>query len=883
MAISTVDEFLTVLERSKLLKPEELAEARRLAQENADVTALAKTLVRQGMLSRWQAGQLLAGRSTFFLGKYKLIELLGKGGMGSVFLSEHVMMNRRVALKIIPRHVSKDPAGLERFLSEARTIASVDHPNIVQAYNVDNEEDLFYLVMEYVDGLDLQRLVEAEGPLDCPSAVDYVRQAAEGLAHAHARKMVHCDIKPSNLIVSPQGVVKILDMGLARLVSPGQVGSEPSEADERILGSVDYLAPEQALRTADFDHRADVYSLGCTLYFLLTGHAPFPEGTLTERILKHQTQQPPDIAAERHNVPQSLIEICQKMMAKRPADRYQTAAEVSRVLAAWRPGEQRVQRVLTMKKAQPVDELPGPDLLGMDLSELFRKGMGISTTSPIISRKTFEPPEKKIFGVPITPLRIVLSASAATLAVILLAIGLIWFFGRNERTEVAQNEGAVVGKNRPEKDSPSPPTGMEGEQSESDKKQEGGEETTAKTTPPKPPPPEPTDPSAEKVQTPSGGDVQTPSGDVQTPSGDVQTPSGDVQTPSGDVQTPPAGTTSEPPKFEPFKDLAASINLPEISKSERQRKTSAQGMSLGLVHLPSGAALALKLVGGDKVMKGIGSLVMEEDTSGGPPQNWHIYFESIPQDSSMNPVRRPEIAQLTFNENKLIFRWLPRVTPTYATYAEALKKCGILFMVEGDEQFMQLSRPQQANPLELDLETGVAEVNLQSKMLTEAHNVRVQILDREGAFPRSELDPGNILDPKSESKSETYLVFPDKKYFKVKISASLKARRLDIKASAIYDLPNQQSQKTFTSNELYKLENQHLEKQKETQKKLADDNSRKAELAPQLEELKKITELFNDLRQLCLGLNKQSKIHYRVFIPYDNYQVELFNTHVTTP
>ena len=292
MALGSMDEFLAILEHSKLLKPEEFAEVQRLAQESSDPADLAKTLVRKGTLTRWQAGQLLAGRSKCTVGKYKLLELLGRGGMGSVYLGEHVMMNRRVAIKIIPRHIGKDPAGLERFLAEARTIASLDHPNVVQAYSVDNEGDQYYLVMEYVEGLDLNRLVEAEGPLDCPSAVDYVRQAADGLAHAHARNMIHCDIKPSNLIVNPQGVVKILDMGLARLTGQKQVGGDISDQDERILGSVDYMAPEQALHTADFNHRADIYSLGCTLYYLLTGHPPFPEGTLPERILKHQTQEP---------------------------------------------------------------------------------------------------------------------------------------------------------------------------------------------------------------------------------------------------------------------------------------------------------------------------------------------------------------------------------------------------------------------------------------------------------------------------------------------------------------------------------------------------------------------------------------------------------------
>ena len=152
-----------------------------------------------------------------------------------------------------------------------------------------------------VDGQDLQRLVELNGPLDFDHAADYIRQAAEGLAHAHARNLVHCDIKPSNLLVNNQGVIKILDLGLARL----NQSDEPrgAAAGEPAFGTVDYMAPEQALETANFDHRADIYSLGCTLYFLLTGHPPFPEGTLAQRIVKHQTQEPRDILARaaRHS------------------------------------------------------------------------------------------------------------------------------------------------------------------------------------------------------------------------------------------------------------------------------------------------------------------------------------------------------------------------------------------------------------------------------------------------------------------------------------------------------------------------------------------------------------------------------------------------------
>ena len=239
-------------------------------------------------------------------------------------------------------------------MSEARAVAALDHPNIVRAYSIDNEDDRYYLVMEYVEGIDLKRLVEADGPLDCERAVDYIRQAAEGLDHAHQKNMIHCDIKPSNLLVNEQGVVKILDLGLARLTS----GEEPGSGgpDEGVLGSVDYLAPEQAMRSPTMDHRADIYALGCTLYFLLTGRPPFPTGSLTARILKHQTDEPADIRAEQPEVPADLVAICRKMMAKRPEDRYASAAEVCQALDQWRPAPPLVRRAVTIPMAKLLDE-----------------------------------------------------------------------------------------------------------------------------------------------------------------------------------------------------------------------------------------------------------------------------------------------------------------------------------------------------------------------------------------------------------------------------------------------------------------------------------------------------------------------------------------------
>jgi eukaryotic-like serine/threonine-protein kinase len=352
MAISTIESFLQSLQQSNLLDADQLLVAREMARQTDDPRGLARLLLQKGLLTRWQAGQLLIGRTSFFLGRYRLMDLLGRGGMGSVFLAQHMMMNRTVAVKVISRELSQDPASRERFIEEARAVAALDHPNIVHAYTVDSEGDRYYMVLEYIEGQDLQRTVESRGPLDYPRAADFIRQTADGLAHAHSKGLVHRDIKPSNLLVNPQGVVKILDLGMARLMvaRDGGRGTEGSGVrKESVLGSVDYMAPEQGVQGPDLDHRADIYSLGCTLYYLLTGVPPFSEGTLPERILKHQFADPPGILLKRPGAPRDLVKICEKMMAKDPADRFQSAAEVSKLLAAWRPP----QRIL---KAVPLDE-----------------------------------------------------------------------------------------------------------------------------------------------------------------------------------------------------------------------------------------------------------------------------------------------------------------------------------------------------------------------------------------------------------------------------------------------------------------------------------------------------------------------------------------------
>jgi eukaryotic-like serine/threonine-protein kinase len=340
MAKLTAEAFLDLVDRSGLVEKDRLDAALRNAKSatgEATAAELADRLVEANLLTRWQAARLLEGRyKGFFLDQYKLLGHLGSGGMSRVYLAEHVVMQRRVAIKVLPRQRVADSSYLARFHREAQAAASLDHRNIVRAYGVGQQGGFHYMVMEYVEGRDLQRIVQEDGPLDFPAVADYMRQAAEGLAYAHRSGLIHRDVKPANLLVDRGNVVKILDLGLARFTAPeAEEHSLTVKHDENVLGTADYLAPEQAVDSHTADARADVYGLGCSMFYLLAGHPPFTGGTLAERLVMHQKQPPPDIRLDRPDAPPDLIAICATMMAKRPEDRFASAAAAAAALAEW--------------------------------------------------------------------------------------------------------------------------------------------------------------------------------------------------------------------------------------------------------------------------------------------------------------------------------------------------------------------------------------------------------------------------------------------------------------------------------------------------------------------------------------------------------------------
>jgi serine/threonine protein kinase len=353
------NEFLDLLEKSELLAPERFASAvEKLGlRDLPSAKAAAELLVKRRLLTRFQAERLLTDRYRgFLIGQYKVLDLLGSGGMGCIYIAEHRQTERVVALKVLNEAAKNDAGLLARFELEARAGIRLNHPDIVRTYEVEPTGHVAYVVMEFVEGINLHELTVLQGPISWQQACDFICQAASGLQHAHEAGLVHRDVKPSNLLIALDGRVKILDFGLA-LLDGGESEDEFSLAmifGHDCLGTADYMAPEQSRDSLGVDVRADVYGLGTTFFYAVTGVVPFPADSNVEKLEAHRTAPIPSVRLRVNEVPEEVDLVLAKMMAKDPADRYQSMIEVREALlpfAERRPLEFDFQRVLRIRAA----------------------------------------------------------------------------------------------------------------------------------------------------------------------------------------------------------------------------------------------------------------------------------------------------------------------------------------------------------------------------------------------------------------------------------------------------------------------------------------------------------------------------------------------------
>jgi CheY-like chemotaxis protein/tRNA A-37 threonylcarbamoyl transferase component Bud32 len=338
--VVSMEELARNLGQSGLLSADEIDAARNTLAAGGVATdgeALAQALIDAGRLTFFQADLVREGKfEELVIGNYEVLGRLGAGGMGTVYKARHRRMKRVVAIKVLSRSVAQSPTFVQRFQREVEAVSRLSHPNVVMAFDADEAEVGHYLVMEFVNGRDLASEVLQRGPLPVPEAVDCILQAGRALEYAHSQGIVHRDIKPANLLRDVRGVVKVADLGLARFNDA--LGRSAPDAGltqaGSIMGTVDFMSPEQALGLTDIDHRADIYSLGCTLFFLLAGRPPFQGETLMATLLKHREAPVPSLSAAVPAVPPALDAIFRRMMAKKPEDRPASLAEVLRGLEA---------------------------------------------------------------------------------------------------------------------------------------------------------------------------------------------------------------------------------------------------------------------------------------------------------------------------------------------------------------------------------------------------------------------------------------------------------------------------------------------------------------------------------------------------------------------
>lgn len=395
-----LEQFVQSLAASGLMSAQEIQDFLDRLPENEKPQSggdLAKSLFRKGRLTRFQAESVYRGKGRgLILGEYVVVDRIGAGGMGEVYQAQHRRMKRRVAIKVLSPELTRTPGAAQRFQREVEAAARLIHPNVVTAFDAGEAGGVHFLVMEFVEGQDLAALVQQRGPLDVATALDCILQAARGLEYAHGEGVVHRDIKPSNLLLDKKGTVKILDMGLARFVND-LAGDETTAAaltqSGQVMGTVDYMSPEQAVNTKGADRPADIYSLGATLYYLLTGRAMYGGETLVEKIMAHRDQPIPSLRALRKDVSRSLDETFRAMVAKTPALRQRSMAQVIVELERCVPAG-------TLKTPRPSvlpDRKDGAETI--DFSATTAASSGISPTqdmpAPIMSMAASPPAQPK--------------------------------------------------------------------------------------------------------------------------------------------------------------------------------------------------------------------------------------------------------------------------------------------------------------------------------------------------------------------------------------------------------------------------------------------------------------------------------------------------------
>lgn len=916
MAVTSSEAFLQVLKKSELLSEEELDEIRQKYGGEDDPKGIARTLIKVGKINKWQALQLLAGRHALTLGKYKLLDQIGSDQKSRVFLAEHTQMGRRVAINALSRqHATENPKSVRRFVGQASKLAALDHRNIIHVYDVDDTDDRCYVVLEYVEGRSLRQMLDERGAMPAAQVAQLIGQSAAGLAYAHKENHVHGDLRPANLLVDGQGTVKIANLGLKGLTT--------SEDDEGATASAAYVAPETTAGEPAGDPRSDVYSLGCVMYALLTGHPPAAtDGAGQEGI------EAPSVLDDRPDAPEPLVTLCGKMMANDPAERLQSAGEVEHRLVEWLKSARAAKPAPSRSKA-PDQQKPSVGAAKPDAGKVASAAAGGMGEFAINTKRRRRPKKGKsgtsdagaVAGADgaepkSIPKAVYIIGGAAAGGLVLVGgviVLLLALFsnGDDDGVEVAgagngeaSAEGATDttgtesgGESDPEADpemdpeldpvmeveadpAPAPTTDDDTATDGTNGKTDGdGSETTTSKPADEPGSADTAAKATDSKDTPgtkASDDSAAKASDTTPPKPAGKKPTEEpVEKPV--AKKPAAKKQPAKPTKKPFVELPKLVSLPDLDSADAMKPNR-----LGAIYTGTDELCFIKLRGGKDAAKGSQLFVMRNADSGLADRDWEI--------SSREGDSGPEtkIAHLSLGDNsQLSFQWLPEAKTQ--SLSAHLSNCALSFNCRGETHVALLRQPTRAEGLAVDLKKAVLKENWDIDLPPDPSAIRVEITGVQDG--KCTIEPAPTFDAEKGEASvrlddgggmlslqvETSL----KRSFQVSLTPYMKLSP-DVKPEKL-STRNLQRYKTVVQSEMQQLQFNiqqgqtmlNARKRGKADRQAKDFEQRLNQAKFRVKELETALARIDELEKTVERLSGKLRLNLRVFFNADSTEVDL--------
>lgn len=912
--------FIACLEKSGLFSADQIAQAKSRAESVSDPKVLARDLVKANQLTKWQAGQLLHGFTQLTLGKHRLLDQLSNSETGRVYLAEHPQLNRKAALKVLPKKLTSQPAVLKAFLEESRRIGALEHRNISHLYDVVADDDRYFLVLEHVEGKDLRQLVEETGATSPAQALDFVRQMAGALAYAHGQQMIHGGLRPSSVLIDPQGLVRIQDFGLNRLAgSAANLSLE--ESAENALAGVGFIAPEQAGSSDNPKPAGDLYSLGAILLYLLTGKAPGVSNT------------PETLSTKVPGISPEVVKLVTRLLSTNPSERPESVGEVARTIseiltAASAPAADEIMEVLpveevpTLEEAAPVikpaetktkEAKPASSSTGsisIDLSgssSESEEGIGpivLSTKKKVVKKPaagaaasasttaTPPSPKKSASGNANSKLPLILAGAIGGGVLLLggLAFGIYMMMGSSTtkpNKTVAQVNAKTPAAEAKEKEKAAAEKPVEKATSESESNPTVSEEANP-TLPPDGPAAAATPnaitaekpaEAAKPMPMPMPEKPDMPPGESPTPD-----PASPEPTPPAPTPTPPApmpAPTTPAPAPMPMVDPLAAFTKAVVSLPKLEEETALAPLEIGPVTFSPKVDVVIYLLGGEGAMPGKQVFGITEGANGSlTKRDWEIHLNP-----DVNSQAGPVVATLSIKDDKLMFGWTEEAKKQ--PIAGNLANCILQLNAGKVQKKVKLREPQAQPGLVLKTDKPLKDLKWNIENAPDAKRVIIEVVGVDG-LPGKQFDPKNMLDAVKDSTVMKVGLNDQQLLVYYKIDVTMKGKSVTITPKMLIKL-GEYDPEPFNKKKAMDLA-KLLEQQKvllEGQTKMADElikkNKERGDQAKRQVESdqKKRDAAAKDepvLQDILKNLNENGRMRFRVYYKVDGDQVDLVTT-----